>query len=101
MKLIRFGTAGSEKPGVQLEDGKRLDVSAFGQDYTESFFENDGINKLKTWLIKNGDSCTEISAEERLGSPTVRPSKLICVGLNYVKHAEETGAAIPNEPILF
>ena len=101
MKLIRFGTAGSEKPGVQLEDGKRLDVSTFGQDYTESFFENDGISKLKIWLKDNEDSCPEIPTGDRLGPPTTRPSKLVCVGLNYAKHAEETGAAIPEEPILF
>ena len=101
MKLIRFGTAGNEKPGIQLDNGKRIDVSAFGQDYTESFFENDGISKLKIWLKDNEDSCPEIPTGDRLGPPTTRPSKLVCVGLNYAKHAEETGAAIPEEPILF
>ena len=101
MKLIRFGIAENEKPGVQLESGKRIDVSAFGQDYTESFFENDGINTLKSWLKDNEDSCPEIPTGERLGPPTTRPSKLVCVGLNYAKHAQETGAAIPEEPILF
>ena len=101
MKLIRFGIAGKEKPGIQLQNGKRLDVSKFGQDYTESFFANDGINKLENWLIKNADSCPEVAVDERLGPPVVRPSKLICIGLNYASHAEETGASLPEEPILF
>ncbi|MDX1469888.1 MAG: fumarylacetoacetate hydrolase family protein, partial [Flavobacteriaceae bacterium] len=85
----------------QLQNGKRLDVSKFGQDYTESFFANDGINKLENWLIKNADSCPEVAVDERLGPPVVRPSKLICIGLNYASHAEETGASLPEEPILF
>jgi len=101
MKLIRFGQAGKEKPGVQLENGKRIDITAFGQDYNEDFFGNDGIKRLREWLLQNEEKCPEISNEVRLGSPLVRPSKLICVGLNYAKHAEESGMDIPKEPVLF
>jgi len=101
MKLIRFGEAGNEKPGVLLDSGKRIDVSDFGEDYTEAFFETDGINRLKTWLSKEQDNCPEISAETRLGPPLVRPSKIVCIGLNYVSHAKETGMEVPKEPILF
>ena len=101
MKLIRFGIAGNEKPGVQLQNGKRLDVSKFGQDFTEIFFANDGVKRLRKWLSENADFCPEVAAEERLGPPVVRPSKLICIGLNYAAHAEETGASLPEEPILF
>ncbi|WP_031428600.1 fumarylacetoacetate hydrolase family protein [Flavimarina sp. Hel_I_48] len=101
MKLIRFGEAGKEKPGIQLNNEKRIDVSDFGEDYTEQFFENDGLSRLKTWLEKEQAHCTEISPETRLGPPTLRPSKLVCIGLNYAKHAEETGADLPKEPILF
>lgn len=101
MKLIRFGAAGKEKPGLQLDTEKRIDVSAFGEDYTEDFFSTNGLERLKEWFEKEKDNCPEISVETRLGPPTTRPSKLVCVGLNYAKHAEETGANLPAEPILF
>lgn len=101
MKLIRFGTAGKEKPGIQLEDGTRIDVSKFGTDYNEEFFGGDGITRLKEWLKSNASSCPKVGDDVRLGPPTVRPSKLVCVGLNYAKHAAESGMAIPKEPVLF
>ncbi|MCK0156295.1 fumarylacetoacetate hydrolase family protein [Cellulophaga sp. F20128] len=101
MKLIRFGEAGNEKPGIQKEDGTWLDVSKFGQDYTEQFFENDGLEKLKTWLHTNEASCPVVSKETRLGPPFTRPSKIVCVGLNYAKHAAEGGMAVPSQPVLF
>lgn len=101
MKLIRFGELGKEKPGVLLDSGKRIDVSAFGQDYTEQFFETDGLNRLQKWLANSTDSCPEVGINVRLGAPLVRPSKIVCVGLNYAQHAAESGMAIPTEPILF
>jgi len=101
MKLIRFGNKGNEKPGVQLNDGTRIDVSRFGQDYTEEFFGGDGLEELKKWLELNKDNCPTISNNERLGSPLVRPSKIVCVGLNYASHAAESGMAVPTEPVLF
>ncbi|MCX2679761.1 fumarylacetoacetate hydrolase family protein [Galbibacter sp. EGI 63066] len=100
MKLIRFGEPDKEKPGV-LIDGKRLDVTAFGFDYTEQFFETNGVERLKTWLETNKGACPLVEDDVRLGPPTCRPSKLVCVGLNYAKHAEESGMAIPKEPVLF
>ncbi|WP_425234539.1 fumarylacetoacetate hydrolase family protein [Ulvibacterium sp.] len=101
MKLIRFGAIGNEKPGVQLENGNRLDVSGFGQDYDEQFFGGDGIVRLKDWLSKNMDSCPKVDSSIRLGAPLCRPSKIICIGLNYAKHAQEAGMEIPKEPVLF
>lgn len=101
MKLIRFGKAGQEKPGVQLEDGRRIDVSSFGEDFTEDFFTNDGINRLSAWLQQKAAQCPLVSASERLGAPIVRPSKLICIGLNYSDHAAESNMALPKEPIIF
>ena len=100
MKLIRFGSEGQEKPGLQLEN-KRIDVSTFGEDYNEKFFETDGLERLKDWLAENEAGCPTVDDAVRLGSPIGRPSKIVCVGLNYAKHAEETGAKIPTEPILF
>ncbi|MFV0564708.1 MAG: fumarylacetoacetate hydrolase family protein [Flavobacteriaceae bacterium] len=101
MKLIRFGTEGNEKPGVQLPDGARLDVSAFGEDYTEAFFETNGIERLDEWLKINQSKCAVVEGNTRLGSPICRPSKLVCIGLNYAKHAAEAGMKVPNEPVLF
>ena len=101
MKLIRFGTKGNEKPGVQLQDGTRIDVSAFVEDYNEAFFGTEGIENLQLWLQNNQDSCPIVNPETRLGSPLARPSKIVCVGLNYAKHAEESGMEPPKEPVLF
>lgn len=101
MKLIRFGSVGMEKPGVQLIDGKRIDVSTFGEDYDENFFGTDGIERLAIWLDHNLQECQIVKDAVRLGCPLVRPSKIVCVGLNYAKHASESGMEIPKEPILF
>lgn len=101
MKLIRFGSIGNEKPGIELENGERIDVSSFGQDYTESFFGNEGIANLKKWLEKNQRDCPKVDLNVRLGPPLCRPSKIVCVGLNYAQHAAESGMAVPKEPVLF
>ena len=101
MKLIRFGEAGSEKPGVQLDNGTRLDCSGFGEEYNEAFLESDGLVRLKTWLADNEKSCPEVSADTRLGAPLCRPSKIICIGLNFKDHAEESGMAAPEQPVVF
>jgi len=101
MKLIRFGAINNEKPGVQLADGTRIDVSAFGQDYNEDFFGGDGLERLEKWLQKNQDNCPKIADNERLASPLCRPSKIVCVGLNYAQHAAEAGMQVPKEPVLF
>jgi 2-keto-4-pentenoate hydratase/2-oxohepta-3-ene-1,7-dioic acid hydratase in catechol pathway len=101
MKLIRFGTIGNEKPGVQLEDGTQLNVSGFGQDYDENFFGGDGLTRLKNWLGENEETCPKVEEGTRLGPPLCRPSKIVCIGLNYAKHAQEAGMQIPKEPVLF
>lgn len=98
MKLIRFGKNEQEKPGVHM-DGKNYDVSAFVSDYNESFFANDGLKQLAQ--VVTNEKLVEIDTNERIGSPIARPSKIVCIGLNYAKHAKETGANIPTEPILF
>ena len=57
MKLIRFGLANKEKPGIELSDGTRIDVSAFGEDYNEFFFGSNGIKRLTQWLSTNKSNC--------------------------------------------
>jgi 2-keto-4-pentenoate hydratase/2-oxohepta-3-ene-1,7-dioic acid hydratase in catechol pathway len=101
MKLIRFGNPGQEKPGLLLSDNRRIDASAFGEDYTEDFFATDGLKRLQAWANANANSAPDISDEVRLGAPIARPSKIICIGLNYSDHARETNAATPAEPIVF
>jgi 2-keto-4-pentenoate hydratase/2-oxohepta-3-ene-1,7-dioic acid hydratase in catechol pathway len=101
MKLIRCGEPGHEKPGVLLKDGSRIDVSAFGSDYDEAFFGRGGLTELSSWLDKNASSAPRIAASIRLGSPVCRPSKIVCIGLNYRDHAKETKAEPPKEPVLF
>jgi 2,4-diketo-3-deoxy-L-fuconate hydrolase len=100
MKLLRFGEAGKEKPGVVL-DNEMVDVSAFGQDFGEAFLENDGLKRLATWLEPKRSTLPRVAKNVRLGSPLTRPSKIICVGLNYSKHAAESKMPLPSEPILF
>lgn len=101
MKLIRFGAVGEEKPGIQLDNGIRIDVSAFGSDYDEAFFGSDGIERLADWLQSNKENCPIVDAIIRLGAPLTRPSKIVCVGLNYAQHAAESGMEVPKEPVLF
>ena len=101
MKLFRFGTFEQEKPGVILPNGRKIDVSAFGQDYNEAFFANDGLIRLSEWLTTHADGCPEVSDSIRLGSCVARPSKIVCIGLNYAKHAAESGAQVPPEPVIF
>ncbi|MES2447425.1 MAG: fumarylacetoacetate hydrolase family protein [Bacteroidota bacterium] len=98
MKLIRFGEAGAEKPGVIINE-TYYDVSSLVSDYDENFFAGDEINKLAE-AIKTAD-LPKVDNNVRLGAALARPSKIICVGLNYKDHAAETNAAIPTEPILF
>jgi 2,4-diketo-3-deoxy-L-fuconate hydrolase len=100
MKLLRFGEPGKEKPGV-LKNEKILDVSSFGEDFGEKFLENDGLQRLSRWLDENSDKLPSVETKVRFGSPFTRPSKIICVGLNYSKHAFESNMPLPKEPILF
>jgi 2,4-diketo-3-deoxy-L-fuconate hydrolase len=101
MKLIRYGDRGSEKPGVLLGDGTRLDVSGFGSDYDEAFFRSGGLDALAAWLKNNASSAPRVAPAVRLGSAVCRPSKIVCIGLNFRDHAAETGAQIPKEPVIF
>ena len=101
MKLIRFGKTGLEKPGVQLADGTRIDCSAFGEDYSEDFFANEGLVRLEKWLEKNAKDCPLVAEGVRLGTPICRPSKIVCIGLNFRDHAKESGMELPSEPVVF
>jgi 2-keto-4-pentenoate hydratase/2-oxohepta-3-ene-1,7-dioic acid hydratase in catechol pathway len=101
MKLIRFGQPDRERPGLLLESGMRIDASSFGEDYSEAFFAGDGLDRLQRWSREHAATAPRVAADVRWAAPTLRPSKIVCIGLNYRGHAQETGAAIPSEPIVF
>jgi len=101
MKLIRFGIEGSESPGYLDDSGNRRDLTAFGEDFNQEFFGSNGVERLEEWLDKQSQSLPVVDAHVRWASPVARPSKIICVGLNYSDHAKESGMAIPEEPVLF
>ena len=102
MKLIRFGNPGEEKPGLLLDGSRRVDASAFGEDYGEAFFGSDGLARLAAWVDEQGaDALPEAPADVRLGPPIMRPSKIVCIGLNFADHARESGAEPPKEPVIF
>ena len=98
MKLIRFGEPGNEKPGVCV-DGKRYDVSAWIHDYDEKFFASGGMKQLQEIVEKQ--KLTAIDDNVRWASPVARPSKIICIGLNYADHAKESNMQLPAEPVVF
>ncbi|HEY5824773.1 MAG TPA: fumarylacetoacetate hydrolase family protein [Cyclobacteriaceae bacterium] len=100
MKLFRFGEHGIEKPGV-VWNNKKLDASSFGEDFGEDFFKMDGLNRFKKWIEANHDKLPAVSEGIRFGSCVQRPSKIVCIGLNYSDHAKESNMELPKEPILF
>jgi 2-keto-4-pentenoate hydratase/2-oxohepta-3-ene-1,7-dioic acid hydratase in catechol pathway len=101
MKLIRWGELGAEKPGLLLEGGARVDASAFGGDYDEGFFGKGGLERLGAWARRQAASAPRLPDSVRLGPAIARPSKLVCIGLNYADHARETKAKMPAEPVVF
>ena len=100
MKLFRYGPPGQEKPGI-LRGEQRLDIAAFGEDYTEAFFAGDGLRRLAEFVRANLSQLPEVAVTERLGPPVARPSKIVCIGLNYSDHAREIGLTPPTEPVVF
>tara|TARA_A100001037_G_scaffold297564_1_gene319777 strand:+ start:171 stop:1022 length:852 start_codon:yes stop_codon:yes gene_type:complete len=101
MKLIRIGNPGDERPGLLLNNGKRIVASGFGSDYDEAFFSGDGIESLKAWAETHSATAPVFPEDARFGPPTCRPSKIVCIGLNFSDHAAESGMDIPKEPIVF
>jgi 2,4-diketo-3-deoxy-L-fuconate hydrolase len=101
VKLARYGQPGKETPAVLLEDGTRIDVSGFVPGFDEAFFGGDGLRGLADWMRTKGSSAPKLAADARVGSPLARPSKIICIGLNFKDHAAESKMDLPKEPILF
>ena len=100
MKLIRWMNGNKPATGIILND-EYLDTSSFGEDYNEVFFENEGLDRLQKFVESNKNGLPKLSQDIHLASPIARPSKIVCIGLNYADHAKETNAQIPKEPIIF
>ncbi len=102
MKLTRYYDGDTVVPGVFVSENDILNCASFGEDWGESFFENDGLKRLADFLKKEGDSLSKVSVSDvRLAPAIARPSKIVCIGLNYAKHAEEAGMEPPSEPVVF
>ena len=101
MKLARFGAPGAERPGLILDDGTRIDVSGQVRDYDEAFFAGDGLAKLRSWGEGERWRAPKVPATTRVGCPIARPSKIVCIGLNFSDHAAESGMDLPKEPVIF
>jgi 2,4-didehydro-3-deoxy-L-rhamnonate hydrolase len=100
MKLFRFGALNKERPGV-IWNNRKVDVSSFCRDFNEDFFAEEDLPRLTQWISQYADDCPTVSDNERFGSCVARPSKIVCVGLNYSRHAKESGMELPKEPVLF
>ena len=96
MKLLRFGPKGAERPGILDGDGCIRDLSGIIPD-----LDAHTLAELKRLHMLPLDSLPRASPDVRIGAPIARAGKIVCVGLNYIDHAHETGQAIPREPILF
>lgn len=101
MKLIRHGEPGAEAPGVELAGGARIDVSSVFPEYDETFFSAGGLPRLGQWIREHGADAPRLSASVRLGPPIARPSKIVCIGLNFHDHAAESNMPPPSEPVIF
>ena len=99
MKLARLGNFSSEKPAIVISDTEAVFVDDVVADFNRETLSNGALDKLKKLDLTNRP--TVKIADYRLGSPVGRPTKAICVGLNYAKHAKESGAELPKEPVIF
>ena len=98
MKLVRYGEAGKEKPGILDAQGAIRDLSGVVKDIDAATVSPEGIAKLRS---VNVDSLPKVGGYPRLGSPIANVPKLICIGLNYADHAKESNLPIPAEPVVF
>ena len=100
MKLFRYGMENHEKPGVLINE-KKYSLPGFHENYDESFFHTNGLNRLKEYVDKHANDLIELDTSERIGAPVCRPSKIICIGLNYADHSKESQMKLPSEPVIF
>ncbi|MFE0653701.1 fumarylacetoacetate hydrolase family protein [Streptomyces sp. NPDC059534] len=100
MKLMRIGMPGDETPAVLDEDGATFDLSTLTTDIDGPFLASGGIDRVRRALAGGELPRLDVTGR-RTGAPVARPGKVVCVGLNYRDHAEETGAPVPERPVVF
>ena len=100
MLLFRFGEKDQEKPGVVIGESKK-DCSGHFTDWNREFFNNNGLEALKSLVADKGEDLPDVPDGTRYGSCVARPGTLMCIGLNYSDHAEESGMEPPPEPVIF
>ncbi len=99
MRLLRIGERGAERPACE-RDGRWFDARPVTEDFDGRFLAGDGMERLRAAL--DAGRLPEVSRDGvRVGAPVARPGKVVCIGLNYSDHAAETGAAVPEEPVVF
>jgi 2,4-didehydro-3-deoxy-L-rhamnonate hydrolase len=102
MYLMRIGAPGAETPAARVDDESYVDLSDVVQDFDEAFFAADGVERIRPAVEERiAAGQTSVLRGKRIGAPIARPHQILCIGLNYSDHAAETGAAVPDEPILF
>ena len=100
MRLLRIGPSGNERPAVLDENGQAFDISALSADVDAAFLAGDGLDQVRSALAEGTLPALDATGA-RIGAPIADPGKIVCIGLNYFDHAQETGATPPTEPILF
>ncbi len=98
MKLVRYGRAGAEKPGVIDASGALRDLSRVVKDITAEALSSAGLKRLRAVKV---DRLPIVRGRPRLGCPLAGIGKMVCIGLNYTDHAREVGRPAPDEPTLF
>lgn len=102
MKLTRYTQEGLIIPGVFADENTIINCSSFGEDWNEAFFENNGLERLETFLTEKRVELPQVNVADVTLAPAIaRPSKIVCIGLNYAAHAAESGMEAPTEPVVF
>jgi len=110
VRLVRVGEPGRERPALLDDGGRLLDASSFGRDYDEAFFSSGGLDELRRFASNTvlpvigqarDDGFVETTDGTRIAAPIAKPEKILCIGLNYRDHAQETGNPEPAEPVVF
>ncbi|MFJ3582997.1 fumarylacetoacetate hydrolase family protein [Streptomyces sp. NPDC090127] len=100
MKLMRLGAPGAERPAVRTDDGRVWDLTPVTGEIDGAFLASGGLDRVRA-AVEEGALAEVDPLGLRVGAPVARPGKVVCIGLNYRDHAEETGAPVPPRPVVF
>jgi 2-keto-4-pentenoate hydratase/2-oxohepta-3-ene-1,7-dioic acid hydratase in catechol pathway len=100
MRLMRVGDNGKERPAVLANDGRVLDCSSLCRDFSPDFFGTFEPLAFQELIDESALPTIDVTSL-RIGAPVAAPQKIVCVGQNYIRHVQESGAEVPTEPVLF